>query len=135
MDRPVIDSEHPRDWPIGLWLTTNVAQKGIRADRHPERGREACPTFTAEGKRNCRQRRPLAARALLMRRRYVSQTFSEDAARAGRVVTEEPSDADLQSDGQDGPGQIGQRALVATMDAIGTPTTQRTARRLVVGRG
>jgi hypothetical protein len=110
-------------------------QQRIGTRRHPELASKSGLRFATERDGDGGQRRLLALSPLGMVRCDVLQPLAKDLPGTGVVVAEEPPDAHLELHGKRRPRQIGERAHVSAVDAIGAPAAERTARRLVFGCG
>ncbi len=124
--RPIVDAEHLRRGGVSLWLPAEEAQERVPADPQVPRVAEAYPGFPPQRDAERHQALGQAQGTARPGGRNGGQAFGEDAARAGAVAAAPFAHAQLKAHTILRPGQIGQRALVVTMDAPGRGGAQRT---------
>ncbi|MBV9939578.1 MAG: hypothetical protein JO150_13810 [Acidobacteriaceae bacterium] len=127
--RPVIHAQGGGRHTVGLWRTTDQAQQCISAHHRPQRSAEArtrCPAQRqAYGRESLRE----ARRSPGPGHSHSRQAFGKDTTCAAGRIAEETSDLQPDRDGRGAPGQVGEGALVAAMNAPRSLMTKWTARR------
>src|SRR5581483_8058450 len=121
----VVDPQHAWIRMIGQRAPPNGAEQGIGASPHGQPAQDAGTGLAA-------QREPDDFECLSQSRRAASvgsgdtrQALGEDTPPAIGSFTEEPTDGELNGDGDAMPGKVGEGAEVATVDTEGRLTTKR----------
>ena len=122
----VIHPQHPGRGERRGRLLAEHAQQGVAAHHHVPRVAELHPSLPpkrpAEGDEALRE--PLGTPR--PGGRHGGQAFGEDTTRTGAIAAKPLADAQLEAHPILGPGQIGEGALVVTMDTPGRGSAQRT---------
>lgn len=127
--RPIVDADHARhdDWFCGT--AAHQPQQRVAAGRHAEPVRQSRPRHTAECEGNmtldiAQPGGPLSAWTMLAR-----QAFGKDSPCAGGITTVEPAGSNVHVNMPPLPGQIGELARIAAMNAHRRSVTDRAGRQ------
>ena len=127
--RPVVHAQDGRRCNVGQRRPPDQAQQRIAAGVQPELAAEPHAGLTAQRQAHGRKPPGEARRLARPRRGDAGQAFGEEATLAPGVVAKQPSNAQSDCDGILAPGQVGERPLIAAMDALGPSTAERASRR------
>jgi hypothetical protein len=127
--RPVVDADHARRDDRFCGATAHQPQQRVAAGRHAEPVRQSRSRRTAECEGNmtldiAQPSGPLSPWATLAR-----QTFGKDPPCAGGITAVEPASSNVNVNMPPLPGQIGELARVAAMNAHRGSVTDRAGRR------
>jgi hypothetical protein len=96
-----------------------VVEQGVSGNHDPEAFQKARACLTSESEGDVREPAFESLGPASIVRGETGQAFREDRPVASPLVTEEPSDAQMQSNRDSLPGQVGQRPRVPGMDPGG----------------
>jgi len=127
--RPVVHAQDGRRCNVGQRRPPDQAQQRVAAGVQPELAAEPHAGRTAQRQAHGRKPPGEARRLAPPRRGDAGQAFGEEATLAPGVVAKQTSNTQSDRDSILAPGQVGERPLVAAMDALGSPVAQRAACR------
>ncbi len=127
--RPVVHAKGGRCCDVGHGRPPDQAQQGVAAGVQPELATQ--PHAGRAAKRQAHGCEPPSKACRPARSGCCDsgQAFNKQASLAFLVVTEQAPNAQPDHDGLLAPGQVGERPLVAAVDALGLSGAQRAARR------
>jgi hypothetical protein len=125
--RPVVHAKGGWCCGVGHGRPPDEAQQGVTAGSQSELAAKAHAGRAAERQAHGREPPGKARRPTRPGCCDIGQTFGKQATLAFLVVAEQAPDAQKDGDGILAPGQVGERPLVAAVDALGLPGAERAA--------